>query len=546
MQANHNAVTRALAAVLVGAMALTGCSGSTGSSSAALSSSSSAASSTGSTSGDASSTAGPEFSYPMDGTVTLSINATYGGNELPDWAKGHYFWDLIQEKTGVNLEFVGSESSPQETSEAFSLLLASGDYPDLMQCNWITFTGGPQAALDDGYIIALDDYAEYFPNYSQILAENEQWNKDVRTDGGQLYNFPMLGSQDTTAGTGWVLRQDYLDKIGMAVPETIDEWTAVLTAFKDQLNLSAPMTFESRWLFLEYATAGLSSAYGVCYPFYIQDNTTVFGPQQPGYKDWVTTLTEWYANGLLDKDLFSVDKSTVQSKFASGEAGAALQQVRNVQNCIQANAEDPNYKVVAAPSTVANKGDEPQLAHHNNSYTGGCAVSISTQCKNIEAACRFLDYWYSEEGALFCTYGEEGFSWNYVDGVPTFTDIILNNPDTPDAQGARYYVGQFQNGPIRVIDSNSHLMPEVREIQNVFQANMKEYAYPTVTNNSEEIDTMKKWADIDTYCRETITAFILGNKPLTEWDSFMSTLDSMGIGDVVAAKEAAYQRYLAR
>ncbi len=550
MQVSHKATTKLLVAALAGAMALSGCTGTSSSgSSGANTPPSSNSGSTSSTGGDASgsSAAGPEeFSYPMDGSVTLSINATYEGDSVPEWVKGHYFWDLIQEKTGVKLEFVGSPSKPQETSEEFSLLLASGDYPDLMQANWITFTGGPQAALDDGYIIALDEYSQYFPSLSKILAENEQWNKDVRTDNGQLYNFPLLGSQETTAGTGWVLRQDYLDKVGLAVPETIDEWTAVLTAFKDQLNLGSPMTFESRWLFLEYATAGLSSAYGVCYPFYLQDGKTVFGPQQPGYKEWVTTLTDWYSKGLLDKDLFSVDKNTVQSKFASGEAGAALQQVRNVQNCIQANADNPEYKVVAAHSTVAQKGDVPQMAHHNNSYNGGCSVSISTQCKNIEAACRFLDYFYSDEGALFCTYGEQGFAWDYVDGVPTFNDLILNNPETPDAQGARYFVGQFQNGPIRVIDSNSHYMPEVREIQAVFQANMKDYAYPTVTNNSDEIDTMKKWADIDTYCRETITAFILGNKPLTEWDSFISTAESMGINDVVAAKEAAYQRYLAR
>lgn len=84
-----------------------------------------------------------DFTYPMDGTVTLSINLTPTAEaELPEWVKGHYFWDVIQEKTGVNLEFIGSASSPQETSEAFSLLLTSGEYPDIMQANWITFKGG--------------------------------------------------------------------------------------------------------------------------------------------------------------------------------------------------------------------------------------------------------------------------------------------------------------------------------------------------------------------------------------------------------------------
>ena len=491
--------------------------------------------------------AAEDFTYPMDGTVTLSINMTVTEKaELPKWVEGHYFWDVVQEKTGVGLEFIGSASSPQEKSEAFSLLLTSGEYPDIMQANWITFKGGPSAAINDGYIIALNDYKQYFPALASWLESDPEANKNVSMDDGTWYCFPNYGNDRETSGTGFVVRQDFLDQLGEDVPETVEDWYNVLTRFKNELNISAPLTFESRWLFLEYATAGLSSPWGVCYPFYMDGDTVKFGPTEEGYKEFVTEMTKWYAEGLIDKDLAAVDKSTVQSKFASGEAGIALQQIRNIQNCIIANEADPNYKVTGLHSVVMNEGDEPQMSHYNNPFNGGCSTSISTQCENIGAAARFLDYAYTEEGSLFYSYGEEGFSWDYVDGTPTFKEIVTNNAETPDAQAARYFVAQFANFSLHALDTRSHMGEEVLTIQTAFEANMADYAYPTVTYTEEEVDTVSDWNDIDTTCRERILGFILGNEDLSNWDSFIAEIESMGIQDVLAVRQAAYNRYKAR
>lgn len=488
-----------------------------------------------------------DFTYPMDGTVTLSINMTKTEDaELPSWVKGHYFWDVIQEKTGIKLEFIGSPSSPQETSEAFSLLLTSGTYPDIMQANWITFKGGPAAAINDGYILALNDYKQYFPGLASWLESDPEANKNVSMDDGTWYCFPNYGNEKETSGTGLAVRQDFLDQIGEAAPETVEEWYNVLTKFKNELNITAPLTFESRWLFLEYAAAGLSSPWGVCYPFYMDGDTVKFGPTEPGYKEFVTEMAKWYSEGLIDKDLASVDKSTVQSKFANGEAGIALQQIRNIQNCLKANAEDPNYKVTGLHSLVMKKGDEPQMSHYNNVFNGGCSTSISTQCKNIGACARFLDYAYTEEGSLFYAYGEEGFAWDNVDGKPTFKDIITNNPETPDAQAARYFVAQFANFSLHALDTRSHMGKEVLDIQTAFEANMVKYSYPTVTYTEEEVKTISKWNDIDTTCREKILGFILGTEDLADWDAFIEEINNMGLADVLAIRQAAYDRYKAR
>ena len=488
-----------------------------------------------------------DFTYPMDGTVTLSINMTVTAEEeLPEWVKGHFFWDVVQEKTGINLEFIGSDSSPQETSEAFSLLLTSGEYPDIMQANWITFKGGPAAAINDGYIIALNDYKGYFPALTAWLESDPEANKNVSMDDGTWYCFPNYGNDQEASGTGFVIRQDFLDQLGEDVPETVDDWYNVLTRFKNELNITAPLTFENRWLFLEYAASGLSSPWGICYPFYMDGDTVKFGPLEEGYREFVTEMAKWYAEGLIDRDFAAVDKSTVQSKFASGEAGIALQQIRNIQNCIIANEEDPNYKVTGLHSVVMNEGDEPQMSHYNNVFNGGCSTSISTQCENIGAAARFLDYAYTEEGSLFYSYGEEGFSWEYVDGEPTFKEIITNNSETPDAQAARYFVAQFANFSLHALDTRSHMGEEVLEIQKAFEAHMADYTYPTVTYTEEEVDTVSDWNDIDTTCRERILGFILGNEDLSNWDSFIAEIEGMGIHDVLEVRQAAYDRYNAR
>ena len=40
--------------------------------------------------------------------------------------------------------------------------------------------------------------------------------------------------------------------------------------------------------------------------------------------------------------------------------------------------------------------------------------------------------------------------------------------------------------------------------------------------------------------------FILGNEDLSNWDSFISEIEGMGIQDVLAVRQAAYNRYKAR
>jgi len=552
----------ALLMVAVLAIGCIGCAGNGGNSTGGNSTSTTSQAtntSTGTTSqaGDTSQAQNPDdpyaagnFSYPMD-KIELTINKDETDRStIPSWVTdNHLYWeDTVAEATGVTLKMIGSASNPMEDSEAFTVMLSSLQYPDLIQCNWLTHKGGPDGAIADGVIIDLSQYTQYFPAWYQIIQDNpDTYKKWVTLDNGGLYNFPCIVLASPT-GTGWSIRKDYLDQVGEQVPVTLEDWHRVLTKFKDQLGLPAPITFEWRWLFLEYAAAGLSNPFGTCYPFYVQDGKVVFGPTTENYKNFVEMLRTWASEGLLDPDILQVDKKTVESKVTSNKAGLALQQIRNTQNCMIADhSEQPSFELVGVTAPVMNAGDSIEFGHYVNAYTGGISISISTQCKNVPAACRYLDWGYTEEGHNLHEYGKEGVTYTKAaDGTITLTDLIKNNPETPDAQAARYYVGYFRNHAIICDDPYAHFSDAVLDIASKFYSNQQSHAIPTLVYTDAENEAIREFTAIDATSRNAIADFVMGNRDMSEWDAFIDGIKADGIEDVVKAYQSALDRYNAR
>lgn len=492
------------------------------------------------------------FSYPFDPPIKLTINrdnSPYDVSNIDPAFHDVFAWNVYKEKTGVELEVVGASSGAYEMSESFLLLLASGDYPDLMQANWIRFPGGPQAAMDDGYIIELTPYQEHFPALMQVYAENPDWYQMVQTDDNKLYNFPYLrGDPDAHTETGMVIRQDWLDALNLEVPTTIDELTEVFRAFKNEYGLASAFTFEMRWLWLEWASAGLSSAYGYTYPFFVNDGEVKFGPLEPGFKEFMAQMAAWYDEQLLDPDFPSINKATVQSKFASGEVGVAIQQLNNVIGCIEANA-GTDYKVSGVPSFKNPATGDAMFSHYYQTYDGSFGVAISTKCDDIESAARFLDYLYTEEGQLFSTYGTEGVSYEMVNGEPTFTDYLWNHPTGATPGEVKGRVSMGANYAVIRWAFTGHMLDYAKVVHKEWvNENMANHVYPATTFSSIEAAIVSRnFTNIDTYSKESIAKFVTGQwNTTTDYDAFISQLNSYGVQSVLDVYQAAYDRFAAR
>lgn len=521
-----------------------------------------------STSGDSADSAGEEsqaeteeFTYPLapnaDGSLaTITMNKDdFVREDLPDYTiidgKSYYYADALEEATGIHVDWIGSPSNPQATSEAANLLIVSGEYPDVWRVNWVTHPGGPTGALNDGLILNLNEYSEYCPNLFAYYDERPDVKKLVVNDDGDMYCFPYMIETDAagTWGLGAGFRTDWLADAGLELPSTVDEWTEALQAFVDMGK--GGLSFEARWLWLENSAANLSNAFDTMYGFYVRDGQVQYGVLDEGYGEFIGLLADWYANGLLDPDFATVDKSTVKAKWANSEYGAVMMHAGDIENGIIANEGGDPFECDTVPPMVMNEGDSIEFGHFNAKFNGGFMHSVSPG-ENQEIALRWCDYLYSDAGRKLTSFGTEGITWEAdEDGNwKNFTDLVMNNTETTDSPSTIVYNFGWKS------NWGYPQMPEVRDYFNSdfvnkanedFASNMTNYYYPTVTHTEEEADLIATtYSDIETFVQEGIMRFILGTDSMDNWDSFTEQIRGLGIDEVIAAKQAAYDRFMSR
>ncbi|PNV61993.1 ABC transporter substrate-binding protein [Clostridium sp. chh4-2] len=537
---------------------VTGCGGGAKQEPAATSAAASQEASKETTTGASGETAAAaEFSYPMAAGDKLSYWAELQGTVSPNYSNlGETpFAKAWTGATGVEIEFMHPPAGQQK--EQFSLILADGNLPDMMEYNWINdYPGGPEKAIKDGIIIPLNDvFEQYCPNITKYLAENPDIDKMIKTDDGHYYVFPFIRGDSKLCNTiGPMLRKDWLDELNLEVPTTIDEWHDVLTAFKEKKGSTAPWCPEyTRNDFKD--NDPFAYAYNTCRSFYVgDDNKIYFGAVEENYKEYLKTMAQWYSEGLIDPDLATLQFDQVNAKMSNGTAGASLGFAGSRMGAwINAGiTSEPDYMLVAAPYPTLEKGAQPEFGQIDNQYTGPASVAITTSCKDVERAARLLDYAYGEEGHILFNFGVEGESYTMVDGNPIYTDWILKNPDGwPVSQAMSAYIRGNYNGPfvqdLRYL-TQYYTIDAQKETPNVWGAtNARKHKVPPITPTSEE---SKEYStimnEINTYRDEMALKFIFGTESLDKFDEYVKNIENMGLSRALEIQNAALERYNAR
>ena len=501
-------------------------------------------------------TASAEFSYPVNTGETLTYWCELSTNVSPNFTSlgDTPFGKGWIERTGINIEFQHPPTGQQQ--EQFSLLVADGNLPDLIEYPWLIYPGGPQKAIDDGNIHALNDIMDqYCPNLKAYLEANPEVDKMIKTDSGNYYLFPFIrGDKILQSTIGLFLRKDWLDELDMEVPETIDEWHTVLTAFKEQKGAIAPLSYE-------YTMGALTEvlpftlAYNTSKMFYVGSDSKVhFGAIEPGYKEFLQTFNQWYKEGLIDQDLGTLALDQVSAKMTNGSAGASVGWAGSRMGVWTAAAKesDPGYELVPTKIPVINKGDIPEMGTLQNPYPNQGGVAISTSCKNVELAARLMDYAYSPEGHMYFNFGIEGESYNMVEGYPTYTDVILNNPNGwPIAQSMSAYIRGNYNGPfvqdVRYLEQYYTLDGQKISGELWAYGNGAKHILPTITPTTEE---SKEFAvimnEINTYRDEMTLKFILGTESIDNFDAYVKTIENMNIARAIEIQNGALERFYNR
>lgn len=463
-----------------------------------------------------------------------------------------------EKDSGIHIEFI--HPALGQEGEQFNLLIASRELPDLVEYNWTGYQGGAQKAIDDGVIISLNDYMDkYAPNFKKAVTDKSElspiYDKGSKTDEGIYFAFPCFNVGNYRTFGGPMIRKDWLDELGLKVPETLDDWTEALTAFKEKKGATAPLTCTKGFII---GGDIFSGGYNIGQGFYLDGDIVKYGVLQSEYKDYLALMKKWYGEGLLDQD-FSTNKSNiVDANITMGKSGAVVGYLGGSMGRYlkQMQTEDPNYNLVCAPypTLTANGENNFYLAEGDISYK---YLAITTSCKNPEAAVEWADYLYSDEGYYLVNFGVEGKSYNMVDGKPVYTDVILNNPDglsinealglycrataqAPGFKQAPEYLEQYYEFP----QQTEGFMMWAENVENVRKHRLPE-ALSANADESEELAALS--TDIRTYVDEMCLKFIMGEESLDNYDNFIETLkNSFNVDRYIEIEQNMYNRYLDR
>lgn len=451
----------------------------------------------------------------------------------------------LEEQTGIKVEYVHPQAGQQ--NEQFNIMLASNSLPDVVMSNWAGYAGGADKAIEDEYILQLNDIiANYSPALASYLAENPEVDKKMKTDSGNYYAYPFVRGEDwMTCNQGLMIRKDWLDQLGMEVPQTLDEFEAVLRGFKT-ICTGAPLVLDTGQL------KTILYAYGTMPDFYVEDGKVVYGYATEQFRDAVERIASWYAEGLIDNNLVSVDRAYIQARMLNGDAGACYGYVVSGMGALLDARPSEEFELVAIPQPTLD-GGVPEFSAKEDSVLQSSATAISTNCKNPELAARWLDYGFTEAGHMLFNFGIEGESYTIEDGKPVFTDLLTNNPEGLSfSQVAVEYTlasgsGTFVQDPGFVTQSLTYREEQQNAYDVWANTNMSEHLMPPISFTSEEQGASAELLnDINTYAMETFIAFVTGSQSLDTFDTYLEQLNSYGLEEVLQIRQAAYDRYQAR
>ncbi|MDR0636172.1 MAG: hypothetical protein LBF87_03745 [Treponema sp.] len=484
--------------------------------------------------------------YPMSGrtlTIWQPLRAEVAG-VVGDLNK-HPAYLIAQEITGIKVTFISPPIGQED--EQFNIMVASGNLPDIVVDG--RYPGGYLAGVEDGLYMDLTDLLESgAPNYAAYRNSDELRRKNTLTDDRRVVAFFGLTPYSEWMWFGLLIKQEALDKTGLPVPETIDEWYTFLKKCQE-LGYSEPLNYGSNYG--QIFTDGINGAYGVYdWVFTDANGKPQWGPAQPGARAYLETMRKWQSEGLFNADWITADFNQRMAEAISNSCAVIFDSPDTMWSFWKTQN---NYDFVPALNPVLNKGDKPTTTYSNQKRSGTDAA-LTTQCRDVEAALAWLDFGYSKKGWELLNYGEYGVTHlvdsngypYYPDNSPIYTDASF--PTTDRLWSDRVHVGpnirdEHYSNPL-IVQKGSYS----GEIRKYWTENMDvSVARPGITfTPAEQSEEANLGTQLSTLRGEYFSKIIMGRLPLSGYDEFLAQANQMGLARFLALYQAAYDRYNAR
>ncbi len=511
----------------------------------------------------------PAGQFPIVTEPTVLKILVSNGEQISDFNDNAYTkW--LEEKTGVDLQIEVVNSTDAQTK--LNLVLASGDLPDILLGFPATSSLLAQQGAQGTFVALNDLMAKYGDETKRVFEKERPQLLPLNTSpDGKIYGLPEINEcfHCFLSQKMWVYKP-WLDKLGIAIPTTTDEFEAMLKAFKekdpngngiaDEVPYSGNSASDNAGGWHNSVEQFLINSF-VFYDRIQQDRLVLIDGKvqaayaQPGYKEGLRFLNKLYAEGLIDPNALIQDNAALLQLGSQKEphllgavSGGWMGTFTEAKTLAQGGEMD-NW--IAIPP-LKGPGGVQTAAYAPWGFSVGRFI-ITNKAAHPDVAFRLADLMYSYEATMRDTFGVEGTDWikppegelgingkqaayrttaNWGEGMTNTswrqTGMTYRTSDFRLSQSAK---DQFVEVPL--FEASNAMLPFAPKIEDLIP--------PLTYSDSDAKEVTEIQLAVKTYVDEMLTKFITGDANIdAEWDTYLATLDSQGLPRLLEISQKAY------
>ena len=507
----------------------------------------------------------PIVSEPLTIKAFLCPNSSvkdYNDNEYARW---------LEQLTNIKFEL---DIPPvPDAQQKLNLMLASGDLPEVIIGCGIRLDQ-MQILANQGLLLPLNDYIDkYGVEFKKVYEAYPQIEGLITMLDGKIYGLPHVNDcyHCSMSQKMWVY-QPWLDKLGLKVPTTTEEFYQMLKAFKekdpngngeaDEIPLSGTTFTNGGWhspldqfIMNSFIYDDVVTPNGARH--LILDNGTVKAAfAEEGWKEGLKYLHKLYSEGLIDPQAFTNDSSTIQQLGENadvpilGAVGAGWYGVFT-----QNGGPSGRWKEYTPIPPLEGPGGMRQTPRTPFQPTGGQANFVITkEAKNPEAAFRLADVFYGFDSTTRSVFGVEGEDWvrakdtdvSIAGGKALYTVLKVWGGE-PQNRHWSQTAPTFRTNEYRMAQTYNPDDPLERWLFEWTRDLMEPYgttdkAVPPLVFTEEQ---SKVFGEVNTSVLTTsdewFANFVIGNADIdADWETYLTTLKDSGLDTFLGIYQTAY------
>lgn len=437
-----------------------------------------------------------------------------------------------------------------------SLGFASGDLPDAFYGSWAIETSDYMSYGSQGLIIPIEEMIneDIMPNFTKLIARNPDLLKQMTAPDGHVYGLPSYSEGTTNTNDTLMYNKLWLDKLGMEIPTTTDEFYNYMKAVKEAKDLNGngkddeiPFTFRFGTNGAIDKINGISSFIGfsgLVMPqdlIDIKDGKTMFVPGKPEFKEAITYLNKLASEGLIDKEAFTMDPPAYNAKIQGKvpTVGATLN-----WSTYQNNSVIGSDVFVYGPPLKGPNGEQ-RWAKRVAPVNFNIAFAITNKAKNPEILLKWADLHYDNDTSIqnlngpYDKYIKKMDNGQFEimmkpDGKP-YT-AIEKSADTP-AQSSLYILLAGDFTP----NKKSPSVITKEEAEAIYSPYFPKEVYMNPfmeTKDSERYAIIS--ADLKPYVTKMTAKWIFNGGIDADWDAYLNQLKKLGMDEFEQITQKAY------